>query len=70
MADPTVPDAYQAKVDRLRRFLGDNATLNKLLAAEESSDAFLYECIDDALDEINYTPPSTGTNYTISDFPS
>lgn len=70
MADPTVPTAYQTKVDRLRRYLGDNVTLNKLLAAEESSDAFLYECIDDALDEINNTPPSIGTIYTISDFPS
>lgn len=68
MADPTVPTIYQAKVDRLRRFLGDTSTLNKLLAAEESSDVFLYECIEDAIDEINMAPPQP-TTYTITDFP-
>lgn len=70
MADPAVPTAYQTKVDRLRRWLGDEATLNKLLQGQESTDAFLYECIDDALDEINFTPPNPTTPFTIDTFPS
>jgi len=68
MADPFVPVESQTKVDRLRRFLGDDATLNKLLQDRESTDLFLYECIEDALDEVNIAPPVI-TFYTIADFP-
>ena len=69
MANVTIPDAFRVKVDRLRRFLSDEPTLNRLLNAEESSDDFLYECIEDALDEINLFGYRAGTDYTIEDFP-
>lgn len=62
-----IPDEHRAKVDRLRRFLGDEPTLNRLLNAEESSDGFLYECLQDSLDEINIF--LFITEYTLANFP-
>lgn len=69
MANVTIPDAYREKVDRLRRFLSDERTLNRLLNAEESSDDYLYECIEDALDEINVFGYAMGVPWTIETFP-
>ena len=67
MANVEIPDTAKPKVDRLRRFLLDDATLNRLLNAEESTDVFLYECIEDTIDEINmFMFP---TSYTIVNFP-
>lgn len=68
MAEPTVPEIYLGKVNRLRRFLGDTESSNTLLADKESSDLFLYEAIEDALDEINLV--GYLTTYTLANFPS
>ncbi len=69
MANVTIPNAHQARVDRLRRFLSDEPTLNRLLNAEESTDEYLYENILDALDEINVFGYVETTPYTIETFP-
>ena len=62
-----ISEAHMVFVERLRNFLGDRAELNKLSNAEESSDSFLYECISDALDEVNmFHFPTT---YTLDTFP-
>ena len=58
----------QKYVDRLRRFLGDTSELNALLEKQESDDWFLFDCIEDAINEINlmgYT-----TEYTVLDLPT
>jgi len=47
------PIEHQTYVDRLRRFLGDTTELNELLDSEESSDWFLHDSIEDAINEIN-----------------
>ena len=60
---------HQEKVDRLRRFLGDDAELNKLLGVEESTDNFLYEALLDAIDEINIFGGIT-TSWTLDTVPS
>jgi hypothetical protein len=44
-------------VDRLRRFLRDDATLNTLISGEESSDAQLMDALEDSVDDWNNTPP-------------
>ena len=67
MANVAIPDTAKAKVDRLRRFLLDDALLNRLLNAEESTDTFLYECLEDTIDEINMFMHPTA--YTLADFP-
>ena len=43
MAEPTVPEQYLGKVNRLRRFLNDTESANALLTGVESSDLYLYE---------------------------
>src|SRR6056297_3072778 len=61
-----VPAEYQALVDRLRRFIKDEADLNTLLEAEENTEVYLYECLQDSLQEINWTYKPV-TNYGMSD---
>ncbi|MCK5613635.1 hypothetical protein KAR91_67845 [Candidatus Pacearchaeota archaeon] len=68
MAEPTVPEQYLSKVNRLRRFLNDTVSSNALLDGVECSDLYLYECIEDAVDEINFV--GMLTSYTIDTFPS
>lgn len=58
-----VPTQYQPFVDRLRKHLGDTAELNELLEEEESDDEFLYHCLQDALDEINFDIEPVTINY-------
>lgn len=67
MATPTIPDDHLPFVERLRRFLGDDAQLNILLQVEESSDVFLYETLLDTIDEINLA--MYPTDYTLDNFP-
>ena len=57
----SVPANHQHLVDRLRSFIKDEADINTLLEAQENTDDFLYMCITDAVDEINwlYMPPSS-----------
>lgn len=64
-----VPTAYQNKVDRLRNWLSDTGALNKLTGAEESTDDYLYEALEDAVDEINNEWGFEST-YTLATFPS
>jgi hypothetical protein len=64
-----IPYAHKTYINKLRKFLGDEATLNKLLEAEEADDAFLYEALTDALDVINYEYAPL-TTYTLDDFPA
>ena len=67
MATPGIPDAHLPLVERLRRFLGDDAQLNVLLQVEESTNLFLYETLLDTLDEINFS--MYPTDYTLDNFP-
>ena len=54
---------HQPYVDRLRRFLGDNAALNVLTQEQESDDLLLHDCIEDAIDEINSFGHSTSYDF-------
>ncbi len=64
-----VPVSAEPLVRKFRRFIKDDADLNTLLEAEENTDQFLYDCLVDAVDEINYfNEPQTA--YTVLDFPS
>lgn len=66
----TVPAEYQGAVDRLRKYLKDTAEQNDLELKEESTDLELYQAMEDAWDEINYTyPPITLTFDNIVDIP-
>ena len=66
-----VPEADQVYVDRLRTFINDTAALNDLLEAEESTDLYLYHCLQDALDELNYEITPSSVNYsTLAAVPS
>jgi len=64
-----VPVAAEPLVRKFRRFIKDDADLNTLLEAEENTDTFLYDCLVDAVDEINYFNEPL-TEYTLSSFPS
>lgn len=55
----TIPVEAKPYVDRLRRFLQDQAVLNTLDQVQESTNVDLYFALQDALDEINVTPPIT-----------
>ena len=50
----SVPTKYSDEVRRLRRFIKDEKDINDLLEAEENTDQFLYDCLRDALEEINF----------------
>lgn len=65
----TISFDEQLYVDRVRKFLGDFATSNKLDAVQESDDQDIYDAMIDTLDEINfeYLPTS---NYTFETVPS
>tara|TARA_Y100000310_G_scaffold335176_1_gene416566 strand:- start:3462 stop:3953 length:492 start_codon:yes stop_codon:yes gene_type:complete len=59
----------QLYVDRVRSYLGDFATANKLDAVEECTDTEIFTALQDALEEINYEfLPQT--SYTFQDVPS
>lgn len=64
-----VPAAYERWVRRLRRFIKDEEDINELLEREENTDEFLYECIVDAIDEINWMYEPV-TEYTSADITS
>ena len=53
--EETIPTADRPYVNRLRRFLQDQAVLNTLDQAQESTNTDLYFALQDALDEINVT---------------
>ena len=56
--DPsTISAGDQSYVNRVRRFLNDSADLNVLTEALESTDTEIFEAIQDALDDVAYTPP-------------
>lgn len=63
-----IPHEAQLYVNRLRKFLGDTEALNVLTGEKESDDNFLYDCITDALDEINneFMPVTTWTLSTMT----
>jgi hypothetical protein len=60
----------QLYVDRIRLYLGDFSTSNKLDGVEESSDIEIFNSMKDTLDEINYEflPNSSYTIQTIPSF--
>ena len=62
-----IPHEHQLWVDRLRKWLGDTATLNVLEAVQENTDAELYIALQDAMDEINedFDPVTTWTITTV-----
>lgn len=62
-----IPYAHKTYINRLRRYIGDDATLNKLLEAEECTDQFLYDAILDTFDFINYEF-SPETEYDLDNF--
>ncbi len=64
-----IPFEESLYVARIRRFIGDNAALNVLHGEEESDNFFIYECLQDALDEIN-TEFLPATTWTIQTCPS
>ena len=47
-------------IDKIRRFMRDNAYLNRLISGYESSDEDILEALEDALDDFNQTPPFIG----------
>lgn len=53
--DETIPAADRPYVNRLRRFLQDQAVLNTLEQVQESTNVDLYFALQDALDEVNTT---------------
>ena len=61
-----IPYDSKTHVKRLRRYIGDTADLNKLIEAEECTDEFLYEALQDTFDKINYAYLPT-TSYTVED---
>jgi len=65
----SVPTEYQNTVDRFRRWLNDTPALNQLLGVEESSDEYLYEALEDAIDEVN-NEWGFESSYTIGNFPN
>jgi len=60
----------QLYVDRLRNYLGDFITSNKLDGVQESTDEDIHDAMLDTLDEINfeYLPTSTYTFQTCPSF--
>lgn len=64
-----IPYEHKTHIKRLRRYIGDSEDLNKLLEAEECTDEFLYEALEDTFDIINYEY-APETTYTIDDFGS
>ena len=66
--DETIPTADRPYVNRLRRFLQDQAVLNTLDQVQESTNVDIYFALQDSLDEINITPPVT-THSSFSDVP-
>ena len=60
-----VPVAAEPWVRKMRRFIKDEESINHLLEAEESTDQFLYDCITDALEDINWSYEPT-TEITMS----
>ncbi|MBC8550532.1 MAG: hypothetical protein H8D23_12875 [Candidatus Brocadiales bacterium] len=60
-----VPVAYEPLVRKFRRFIRDEEDINTLLEAEESTDQLLYDCIVDALEEINWMHEPT-TEFTLN----
>lgn len=66
----TISFDEQLYVDRVRKFLGDFATSNKLDAVQESDDQDIYDAMIDTLDEINfeYLPTSDYTFETVPSF--
>jgi hypothetical protein len=65
----TVSAEDQVYVDRLRRFLNDTTELNILEEVKESTDIFLLEALQDALDDISFTPPKIKTYTTLNEVP-
>tara|TARA_Y100000310_G_C20520078_1_gene733201 strand:+ start:370 stop:852 length:483 start_codon:yes stop_codon:yes gene_type:complete len=57
------------RIQKFRRWIGDQEALNVLDQARECTDEEIQDYLDDAVDEINYSlPPQTA--YTVADFPS
>ena len=67
-----MPEPINLTVDqvvaRLRLYLGDNPSENRLIPGQELSDDKLKLAIELALDEFNKTPPFM--NFTVATFPS
>jgi hypothetical protein len=65
----SIPVTAQPYVDKFRRYIKDEAAKNELLEAEENTDEYLYECLIDAVDEIN-TSGEPLLEYTLTTMPS
>lgn len=61
-----IPSEDKTHIRRFRRFIKDDADLNTLFEKEENTDQFLYDCLLDAIDEINITQMPT-TSYKLLD---
>jgi len=66
---PEVPADKQKYVDRLRRYIGDDPNLNTLLEDIECTDLFLWECLEDGLDTINFEYEPVTVNFTFDTLP-
>ena len=64
-----IPSEHQAYIEKFRAYIKDEADLNDFYQTEENTDEFLYSCLVDAVDEINYAGNPL-TDYTVGDFPS
>ena len=59
-----IPYEHKTHIKRFRRFIKDDEAINTLLEAEENTDQFLYDCLLDTMDEINFTGEPF-TEYTL-----
>ena len=60
-----ISDDDMIYVNRLRRLLQDESELNLITEVQESTDMQLFESLQDAMDEISWTPPILlDTGYT------
>lgn len=64
-----IPEEHSDLVRRLRRFIKDEEDINELITGEENTDEFLYDCLIDAVDEINYLNMPI-TEYTLTNIPT
>lgn len=68
MSPPGINLTKEQAVEKLRIFLGDSKSENKLIPGEELSNDKLSLALDLALDEFNNTPPFM--SFTLATFPS
>lgn len=65
-----IPADDQVFIDLLRKFLGDDATLNRLERVQENTDLELYHALIMTMEQINNDFPPTSTFSEFADLPS